>query len=419
MNRILIDVKENQNNIAIIEKDRLVEFHMEKYNEKILGNIYRGRVVNVLPGMEAAFVDIGEEKNAYLYIKSALPKGKSYKDKISIDDIVKVGDDIIVQVIKEAIGTKGPKVTTHITIPSRYIVLTPYSSKVSISRKIVEKNEIDRLVDIGRYIRKKDIGMIFRTASQRAEKKELKDDFNFLINLYKKIEMERNFSPSPKLIYKEMDIMDKVIRDVFINFKGKLIVNNKDKYQDILNLIEYIDGDLIRYVELRDGEDIFKSYNIESEIKKALNRKVVLRSGGYLVIDETEALTSIDVNTGKYIGKLDLETTVLQTNLEAIEELVRQLRLRNVGGIIIIDFIAMVNKQDENLVLSKLEEELKKDRTKTDVMGMTKLGLVEMTRKKVRNRLSWDFLKVCPYCDGKGKILINFRVSPFFEGVKN
>lgn len=407
MNYILIDVKKDKNSIAIVEEDRLVEFYIEKHNEKILGNIYRGKVVNVLPGMEAAFVDIGEKKNAYLYIKDVLPRERYHEDKPSIEDLVKVGDDIIVQVIKEAIGTKGPKVTAHITIPSNYMVLTPYSSKVSISRKIADKDEVKRLLKVGENIKREEIGMIFRTASENIEEAKLEEELNFLIDLYRKIERERNFSPSPKLIYKEMDSISKIVRDIFINFQGKLIINNIDKYRDILDLIEGIDPNAIENIELRDGEDIFKTYNITDEIKKALGRKVFLRSGGYLVIDETEALTSIDVNTGKYIGKIDLESTVLKTNLEAVEELARQLRLRNIGGIVIIDFIAMKNKEDEELLLDSLEEELKKDRTKTSVMGITKLGLVEMTRKKVRNRLSWNYFKVCPHCDGKGKILID------------
>lgn len=407
MNLILIDIKKDKNSIAIIEEDRLVEFYIEEENEKILGNIYRGKVVNVLPGMEAAFVDIGEKKNAYLYIKDALPKLVDYKEDVSIKDIVKVGDDLIVQVIKEAIGTKGPKITTHITIPNRYIVLTPYSNKISISRKIEDENEIKRLLNIGGNIKKDDIGMIFRTASQGVESIKLEEELKFLLDLYSKIEREKNFSPSPKLIYKEIDILNRIIRDIFINFKGKLIINNKEKYKDILNLVQYINPESHKNIELKDGKDIFKSHNIYDEIEKALNRKVPLKSGGYLIIDEMEALTAVDINTGKYIGSLDLESTALETNLEAIEELTRQLRLRNIGGIIIIDFIAMNNQDDEELIMEKLEEELKKDRTKTSVVGMTKLGLVEMTRKKVRNRLSWGYFKTCPHCNGSGKILLN------------
>lgn len=405
MSLILVDVKGNVNRIAIKQDDKLVEYYIEKSEEKTLGNIYRGRVVNVLPGMEAAFVDIGLEKNAYLYLKDAMPKGMRNQKDMSINKVVKNGQEIIVQVIKESIGTKGPKVTTHITIPGRYTVLTPYSNKIKVSRKINDIDDIERLLSIGKEIQKDNMGIILRTISKDVEKEQIEEDMNISIELFKKIEREKNFSPCPKLIYKEMDMVHRIVRDVFINSFDKLIINDKEKYDSIVSSIKHISPELKNNMELRLGEDIFKSFNIEGELKNAFKREVPLKSGGYIVIDEAEALTAIDVNTGHYIGNLSLENTVVKTNLEAAEEIARQLRLRDIGGIIIIDFIDMEKEANAKIVLKRLEEELMKDRTKAIIVDITKLGLVEMTRKKVRNRLSWDFIKTCTHCQGRGKIL--------------
>jgi len=403
MNNILIDVKGEENHIAILEQSKLVECYIEVEEKKILGNIYRGRVINVLPGMEAAFIDIGVGKNAYLYIKDALPKNVGNKN-ISINDIIKSGDEIIVQVVKEAIGSKGPKITTHLTIPGRYTVLTPYSSKISVSRKIANVDETKRLTEIGKNIQQNQMGIIMRTAAKDVEKELIEKDLNILINIYNKIERERHFSPTPKLIYREIGMIDKIVRDVFVNPTDKMFINDKDKYESIMELLEYISPELKDRVELRDKEDIFQLFNVNEKIKNIFNREIPLECGGYIVIDETEALTSIDVNTGKYIGNLNLEETIVKTNLEATQEIARQLRLRDIGGIIIIDFIDMDNEENVTMVLNRLDEELKKDRTKSNVFGITKLGLVEMTRKKVRNRLSWNFAQLCPCCKGRGKI---------------
>lgn len=404
MNTILVDIRGDENYIAILENSNLVECFIEVEERKILGNIYRGRVINVLKGMGAAFVDIGIGKNAYLYIKDILPKNTYNAKDISITDIIKPGDEIIVQVIKESIGNKGAKVTTHLTIPGRYMVLTPHFNKITVSRKITDKDEINRLMEIGKEIQQDQIGMIMRTASKDAEKESIEEDLRQLIKIYNKIEMERYFSPTPKLIYEEIGMIHKIVRDVFINPNDKMIINDKGKYESVMDLLECISPELKYRVELKEKEDIFELFNVRDKMKKIFNREVSLECGGYIVIDETEALTSIDVNTGKYIGDLNLEKTIVRTNLEATKEIARQLRLRDIGGIIIIDFIDMDNEKDVELVLSKLEHELSKDRTKSNVLGITKLGLVEMTRKKVRNRLSWNFAVPCPKCKGSGKI---------------
>ncbi len=410
MNYIFIDKKEGIEKVGIVENNRLVEFYIDYDNEhKLVGNIYRGRVVNVLPGMEAAFVDIGEGRNAYLYIKNVIPKGNKYiKGSVSINDLIKNGQEIIVQVIKEPINNKGAKVTAHVTLPGRFIVLTPFSKKISVSRKIDNTKEIERLKNIGQKIQVDDIGMIFRTRSEEVPEDIITDEYYRLISLYRKIEREKNYLPCPKLIYKEMDLAHKIIRDSFSEEIEKVIVNNKDKYKSLLEYVNMICPYLRDRIYYDEEFDILYNETIMKGINTALNRKVHLKNGGYIVIDETEALTAIDVNTGKFIGKKDLEDTVVQTNLEACEEIARQIRLRDISGIIIIDFIDMKKDSDITLVLEKLKKDLKGDRNRANIVDITKLGLVELTRKKIRNSLSVNFIKKCPNCDGRGKILETF-----------
>lgn len=407
MRYIFVDSLNDDIRVGIVDEGRLVEFHIEeKNNEFLVGNIYRARVINVLQGMEAAFVDIGEPKNAYLHVKDALPRELLYDDnRYRISEIIKSGEEIIVQVEKEPTGTKGAKVTTHIELPGRYIVFTPFSNKINLSRKISDINEIQRLKDIGQNIIKEDMGLIFRTAAEGIDEVLLQEEYQILFNIFKKIEKERNFLPCPKLLYKEPSLDYQIIRDSFNDETEKIIVNSKETY-DYLKLMEgnypfqfshklVLDKDFtIKYDEL-----------IQSDLKQALQRIVPLKSGGYIVIDETEALTAIDVNTGKFVGTSSLDDTVLKTNIEASEEIARQIRLRDIGGIIIIDFIDMKNKDDILKVLSHLKKSLSKDRIKTNIIDITKLGLVELTRKKIRRSLSKDLYDKCTICNGKGYII--------------
>ncbi|MBZ2175352.1 Rne/Rng family ribonuclease [Schnuerera sp. xch1] len=414
MNYIFIDSRNGIEKVGIVEDNKLVEFYIDYQDyRKLAGNIYRGRVVNVLPGMEAAFIDIGEDKKAYLYIKNALPKGVKFKDKnIRINDIIKNGQDIIVQVLKEASENKGSKVTTHITLPGRFIVLTPFSSKINISRKIKDEDQIKNLKEIGKRMQQDDIGVIFRTKSKGIEEELLNDEYNRLIKIFRKIQREKSFLPCPKLIYKEMALSHKIIRDAFNEKIDKVIVNDEEKYNSLLNFQDLIYPNLEKKLFYDKDFNIKFRTNINEGIKTALGRKVYLKSGGYIVIDETEALTAIDVNTGKFTGSKNLEDTVVTTNLEAAEEISRQIRLRDISGIIIIDFIDMKDSNDISLVLNKLEEYLRLDRNKANIVGITKLGLVELTRKKIRNSFGSNFLKECPNCKGKGKILESFIDKP-------
>lgn len=406
MNYIFISSKDGINKVGIVEENRLVEFYTEEdNNEKLVGNVYRGRVENVLRGMGAAFVDIGEGKNAYLYVKDAYNKEQLLsKENYTIDQVLKSGEDVMVQVIKEALEVKGPKVTTHISIPGRFIVLTPYSNDINISRKIKDNVEIKRLKDIGEKSKKEDIGLIFRTNSQEIKEDVLIDEYNELLKIYNKIENQKGFLPTPKLIYKEIDLVYKIVRDTFNERDYQIIVNNKEIYNHILELSYFYSYSVENRIILDEKFCIEEKKEIQNDIGEAFGRKVMLKSGGYIVIDETEALTAIDVNTGRYIGALSLRDTILKTNLEAAEEIARQIRLRDIGGIIIVDFIDMKTKNDISLVLSILAKNFIVDRNKPNIIGVTKLNLVEITRKKIRPTLDNSISIKCPTCLGRGRI---------------
>ncbi|MFA5523916.1 MAG: Rne/Rng family ribonuclease [Tissierellales bacterium] len=411
MSQIIIDIGLQENRVAVIEDYELVELYIEQDdNKRTVGNIYKGRVVNVLPGMQAAFVDIGLEKNAFLYVKDAIPKEMLANKKInlkdiSIRDVIKSGQDVIVQVTKEPYGSKGARVTTHITIPGRHIVLMPYTDYIGVSRRISDETERERLRKIIESIKPTNMGLILRTASEGLELQDFKDDIKFLLKVLNRIDNERNLGFAPRVMYKDLDLIHRTVRDLFTNNVQKLVINSRDEYNSIVELVEMLSPQLKSRVEYFDSShDIFGYFGIEQGISRALDRKVWLKSGGYVVVDETEALTSIDVNTGKYVGSINLEDTVLRTNIEAAKEIAKQLRLRNIGGIIIIDFIDMNSELHEKEVLKVLENELKKDRIKSTVLGMTQLGLVEMTRKKARSRLTTKLLTDCPSCCGTGKV---------------
>ncbi|MGI6486654.1 MAG: Rne/Rng family ribonuclease [Tepidanaerobacteraceae bacterium] len=412
---IVIDADRDQIRVGVLEESELVEFYIEKnYDERIIGNIYKGKVANVLPGMQAAFVDIGLEKNAFLYVGDLNDDSCNVEDdayiepfrKTSIKDMLKVGQDVLVQVIKEPTGTKGARVSTNITLPGRYLVLMPTVDYVGISRRISDEDERSRLKDLAEMIKPNHMGVIVRTVAEGKGNDELKADMEFLQMLWVDIQSKQKGGNAPRLIYKDMDLIARIIRDVFTPEVDRLYINNKFGFDKIIDLVSDISPSLKdRVSSCIAKENIFDHFDIESEIEKALQRKVWLKSGGYLVIDRTEALTVIDVNTGKFVGSINLEDTVLKTNLEAAKEIPRQLRLRDIGGIIIIDFIDMNTQAHQKMVIDVLESEIKKDRTKAHVLGITSLGLVEMTRKKVRQSLDEVMEKTCPYCEGKGRIL--------------
>lgn len=412
MNKIVIDSGFSQSRVALLEEDELVEYYIESKNlKRLVGNVYKGRVKNVLPGMQAAFVDIGLEKNAFLYVKDAIPreilddKKVSTKD-IGIRDVVKNGQEIIVQVTKEPMDKKGARVTTHLSFPGRYLVLMSEVDYIGISRRIEDEDERKRLRKIIEEIKPEGMGLIIRTEAENKDKADFEEDLKYLLRLWHKIQKEKTLGFPPKIFYKDLDLIHRTIRDIFTDDIEELVINDKDDYNTIIDFLDLISPNLKGRVKHFDpGINIFSYYGIEKMIKQALSNKVWLKSGGYIVIDKTEALTIIDVNTGKYVGVNDLSKTIIKVNKEAAKEIAKQIRLRDIGGIIIIDFIDMTNKKAEQDVIKLLAMELSKDRVRTNIVGMTGLGLVEMTRKKVSNRISSILEKQCPYCNGLGMVL--------------
>lgn len=416
--KIIVDVQHDQTRVAIIEDGELVEIYMEGEESRgIVGNIYRGKVENVLPGMQAAFVDIGLEKNAFLYVgdittdKSVFEfpdeEGATVNEAraLSIRDIIKKGQELTVQVLKEPIGTKGARVTTQITLPGRYLVLMPTVNYVGVSRRIEDEDERKRLKDIAEGIKPQGMGVIIRTAAQDKDQEDFLQDIDFLCRLWAKIQGKEWKGKVPRALYEDEDIVYRTIRDFYTPDIDRILINNKEEYEKTLEFADVLFPGLRERMEYFDEPTgIFQYYGIESKIEKAIQKKVWLKNGGYLIIDPTEALTVIDVNTGKFVGSRNLEDTVLKTNLEAAQEIAHQIRLRDIGGIIIIDFIDMGKEESRGKVLEVLNNALKKDRTKTNVVGFTGLGLVEMTRKKVRRRLSSKLLRPCPYCHGTGRV---------------
>lgn len=406
MDYIFIDCKDRENRVGIVEEGNLVEYYIEEEDRhKIVGNIYRGRVDSVLKGMNASFVNIGEGKNAYLHVKDAINREQMLsRKKFTIDEVLRAGEDIIVQVLKEPLGEKGPKVTTHVSIPGRYLVLTPFSDDINISRKINDKEETERLKTIGKDMLRDNIGAIFRTMARGIDRETIVGEYNALVDIYKKIESQKNFLPTPKLLYRELDLVYRIVRDIFNEKRHKIIVNNRYIYEELLQLDEYFFHGLKDKLILDEKFSIEYNSNIQRGISEAFKRRVNLKSGGYIVIDDTEALTAIDINTGKYVGSYSFDETVVNTNIEATEEIARQIRLRDIGGIIIIDFIDMKNKEDISMVIKKLSKHFKADRNKPNIIGITKLGLVEVTRKKIRPTIDSRISVKCPTCNGRGRI---------------
>lgn len=417
--KIIVDVRHDQVRVALLEEDELAELYIEgEENQRIVGNIYRGKVVNVLPGMQAAFVDIGLEKNAFLYIgdinmdKSVFEftgladsSNKVSVKNTSIRNVIREGQEITVQVIKEPIGTKGARVTTHITLPNRYLVLMPTVNYIGVSRRIEDEEERRRLKEIIDEIKPADMGVIIRTAAEGKSKEDFVKDQKFLCRLWDNIKEKEQKGKVPRELHRDESLIYRTARDLFTQDIDRFIINDWDQYQRLIELMDVISPSLKERIEFFDlNEDIFKYYGIDYKIEKAIQKKVWLKNGGYIVIDPTEALTVIDVNTGKFVGKTNLEDTVLKTNLEAAEEIAHQIRLRDIGGIIIIDFIDMELEDHKQKVLEVFKQAFKKDRTRTNVVGITKLGLVEMTRKKARKRLAASLLNPCPYCQGTGKV---------------
>lgn len=413
MNQIVINIDEFQSRAAIIEDEKVVEVLIEREEERrINANIYKGKVANVLPGMESAFVNIGLEKNAFLYVNDLREFEEKYLDGICnserpIEDILTVGDEVVVQVLSEPRGTKGARVTTHYTIPGKYLVLMPNNNHIAISKKIKEEEERNRLEEIVRDLKPENMGVIIRTAAQGKSIFHFEREMEYLVKKWEDIEKKTSTAKIGEVLYKDNGIVATVLRDIFSNEIDELVIDNEEVYWEVIDYINaFSEKTLKTKIKLYNDDEIgiFERYGIEKEIENALKEEVRLECGGYLVIQKTEALISIDVNTGKNTGSYNLEQTVLNTNLEATREIPRQLRLRNLGGIIIIDFIDMRLEEDKLKVLEALEQNLSKDRIKNNIVHFTDLGLIEMTRKRTGKPLYNYFQERCPMCEGTGKI---------------
>lgn len=416
---IIVDVNPYQTRVVLMEDGLPGEVLMERRGkERLAGNIYIGRVQNVLPGMQAAFVDIGLERNAFLYAgdiqidKSDFSFGDAKEEWTpppvpKIRDMVKPGQDILVQIVKEPGGTKGARVTTHVTLPGRSLVLMPTADYIGVSRRIEDEAERTRLREELEAVKPEGCGVIVRTAAVGRTRSEFQEDIRFLQRLWERILQKSKLLSPPHLLHGEEPLVFRAIRDMFTPDVERLVINDREAYEKIQMVAGIISAQLRDRVELyEDAPDMFDILGLEASIDKALSQKVWMKNGAYIIIDQTEALTTIDVNTGKYVGNSDnLEETITQTNCEAAVEIARQLRLRDISGIIIIDFIDMEELSDKERVLETLRRELKKDRTKSNVLGITQLGLVEMTRKKIRPCIAHTLQTACPYCGGTGRVL--------------
>ncbi len=403
---MLISHDTNETRVALLEDRELVELYIERPKRSVVGNVYLGKVSDVLPGMQAAFVDIGLEKNAFLYVDEVVsPEGMEDLPRRDIQQLLKPGQQVMVQVVKDAMGTKGARVTTEITLPGRFLVLMPFSNFVGVSKKLPD-DERDRLHEIIDAAVPSGVGVIVRTVAQGASPRDLMSDLEFLLRLWKRVSHQSTEALAPEVIYTEMDLALRFVRDVFSEEFRRLQVEDRPTYEKVISFLKKTSPQLVRRVQLyKERTPLIEAYGVQDTIESALRRTVPLSSGGYLTIDKTEALTAIDVNTGKFVGKRSLEETILKTNLEAAEESVRQLRLRDIGGIIVIDFIDMEESASRALVLQRLSEALEQDRTKTRMSDISRLGLVEITRKNVTDGLYGVLTEPCPCCGGEGRVV--------------
>jgi len=421
--KMLIESDPHQTRIAVLEDDRLTEIFVERHRHRgLVGNVYKGRVTRVLPGMQAAFVDVGLERDAFLYVSDVasdveameeleLEEGRS--DELaghagptpSIDDLLKPGQEIIVQVVKDPLPSKGARISTHVTLPGRYLVLLPTVKHFGVSRRIEDEAERERLLGILHQLPVTNGGLIVRTAGEERGPEEFESDMIYLGRLWEKVRLRASRVSAPTLLHQDLDLALRTVRDLLRHDYSVLWVDGEETYERIVEFLDQVQPSLVGKVRLfRQSSTLFEQFGIEDQIEAALKSKVWLKSGGYIVINPTEALVAIDVNTGRFVGQSDLEDTVLKTNLEAVSEIVRQIRLRDLGGIIVIDLIDMIEQEHREEVFGLLEAEIKKDRAKTKVLNISEFGLVEITRKRSRSNLERLLTQPCPYCSGHGRI---------------
>ncbi|HEV7786906.1 MAG TPA: Rne/Rng family ribonuclease, partial [Thermoanaerobaculia bacterium] len=423
--KMLIESDPHQTRIAVLEDDRLTEIFVERHRHRgLVGNVYKGRVTRVLPGMQAAFVDVGLERDAFLYVSDVAADVEAMEDleiddarnhdeipaqhqggSPSIDDLLKPGQEIIVQVVKDPLPSKGARISTHVTLPGRYLVLLPTVKHFGVSRRIEDEAERERLVAILHQLPVTAGGLIVRTVGEGKGPEEFESDLVYLARLWEKVRHRAGRVSAPTLLHQDLDLALRVVRDLLRSDFAVLWVDGEETYERIVEFLDQVQPALVSKVKLfRQRSSLFEQFGIEEQIEAALKTKVWLKSGGYIVINPTEALVAIDVNTGRFVGQSNLEDTVLQTNLEAVSEIVRQIRLRDLGGIIVIDLIDMVEAVHREEVFASLESEIKKDRAKTKLLNISEFGLVEVTRKRSRSNLERLLTQPCSYCGGRGRI---------------
>lgn len=423
---IVVNVSNRETRIALLEDGKLMEYRVER-EERVVGSIFKGIVQNVLQGMDAAFVDIGLERNAYLSLADVMPEEGGHDNSPSamrrtelrrrkIKDLLKPGQQVMVQVTKGPRGTKGARVSTRIALPGRSVVLMPEAGNVGVSRKIEERAERDRLKKIGERIRPDGFGIILRTECEGRTEEDLRNDVAYLVGLWNDVLKNAKRMRAPAIVHKDQSLLFRTLRDTFGDEFNRMTIDDPEEYEKIHLVASMVSPHLRDKIQLFDrDEPIFDHYGIEKELDRLMQHKVPLKSGGSLVIDEMEALTAIDVNTGKQVGSTSLEDTVFKANLEAVDEILRQLRLRDMGGIIVCDFIDMENDTARKQVLEKFSQGLEKDRARTRVGRVSSLGLVELTRKRTGESVTQEITEICPMCAGVGRIPSKETVSLWIE----
>lgn len=422
--QLIINCNSFETRVALIEGSSVVEYGVERKHEReIVGSIFKGKVTRVLPQMQCAFVDIGLERNAFLYAgdihtdsaknsdllyeedEESSPENNQNKNSSHINDLLKEGDELLVQVSKDTIGTKGARVTTFLSLPGRFIVLAPLLTKIGISKKISSEEERNRLKNVISKSCPKNLGCIVRTASENISEEKVEADIKFLVKTWDSIRKKAATAKAPQCVYEDLNLIYRRTRDLLSQDLDRIVIDSKQQYESLIKFVNQFSVKLGAKIQLYQGKiPIFDAYGIDLEMSHALDSKVWLKSGGYIIIEQTEALTAIDVNTGRFVGHKSDTDTFVRTNLEAVKEISLQLRLRNIGGIIILDFIDMHYEDDRRRVYSALVNELKKDRAKTTVLQISELGLVQMTRKRTEESLAQKLCHACPYCHGKGKL---------------
>ena len=458
---LLANVTPAVTRVAMVEDGSLVELYIERASDRTLvGNIYKGRVSNIARGMQAAFVDVGLEHDIFLPLSGIVHPPRAALEGVAdrsgdmvlpripgitfgptpstdpqshagpmpmdepegpkINDLLKVGQEILVQVVKEPVGTKGARGTTNLTLPGRFLVLMPTYEHVGISRRIEDLTERERLRTIGEALKPEGMGLILRTVAEKQHEDDFKSDVEFLMGQWNTIQELAAKCPSRTLLFQDSSLLQKIVRDEFSTRIDEFVIDGRDEYGRVLAESSFLAQTLKANIKLHEGpEPLFDRYSIEVDIERALEAKVWLKSGAFIVIEETEALTSIDVNTGRFLGSTNLEETVFKTNLEAADTIARQVRLRNLAGIIVIDFIDMTEEEHRKKVVERTREAFKRDRIRTNILELTALGLVQMTRQRHRTTLSMRLKEMCPYCKGEGRILApDYLTSRIFREIQ-